>query len=92
MRVHPSARQASREFQPDCACRNSVQSKKVLECEEGREVKNFLSIARGERIQGFNTAMSGNGEMRGNAVRVSFADNRDNILQMISPVGTAPFR
>jgi hypothetical protein len=33
---------------------NSVQSKKVLECEEGREVKNFLSIARGERIQGLH--------------------------------------
>jgi hypothetical protein len=33
-------------------------------------------IARGERIPGFNSAISGNGEMRGNAVRASFADNR----------------
>jgi hypothetical protein len=54
---------------------NSVQSKKVLECEEGREGKNSPRIARRERIQGFKPAIRGDGEMRGNAVRVPFADD-----------------
>lgn len=49
---------------------SSVQSKKVLECEEGMGRKNSPRIGRGERTQGFNSANTGIGELRGNAVRV----------------------
>ena len=49
---------------------SSVQSKKVLECEEGIGRENSPRIGRGEAIQGFNSANTGIGEMRGNAVRV----------------------
>jgi hypothetical protein len=54
---------------------NSVQRKKVLECEEGREGRNSPRIARRERIQGFNSAIRGDCEMRGNTVRASLEDN-----------------
>jgi hypothetical protein len=59
-----------------CACRKvRAEPKRFSNASKGREVKNSLSIARGKRTQGFNSAISGNGEMRGNAVHVSFEDN-----------------
>ena len=50
-------------------------SKRFSNAKKGREAKNSPRIARGERIQGFNSAISGNGEMRRKAVRVSFEDH-----------------
>ena len=76
-----------------CACRK-VRAEQKGSRMRGRDGKG---IARGKRIQGFNSAVSGNGEMRGNAVRVSLEDNHcspsfSGCLPLVAVVETADLR